>query len=110
MSPRFTKSYESFKRIFIFLTWFYDFRGISHYLKQSTQQLHTSIKVLAAKDPQDSSSSSDSSDSDSEKEDNKAKKPLSAQVKTESDDIPKISETNERLNILLQKITEVSNL
>ncbi|XP_001602988.2 28S ribosomal protein S31, mitochondrial [Nasonia vitripennis] len=86
-------------------------RNISHYLKQSTQQLHTSIKVLAAKDPQDSSSSSsssDSSDSDSDKEDNKAKKPLSSQVKTENDDIPKISDTNERLNALLQKIAQAS--
>ena len=80
------------------------FRSITGYFRQSPQQIHTSFKILSGKN---SSSSSDSSDSDSDKDNKKTKKQINAQPNEDIRKTINISDTNERLNALLFKITQV---
>lgn len=84
------------------------FRSIVHQFNKSTsQQLQvTSVKLLSSHDSP-SSSSSDSSDSDSDKEDKKMKKHPEKVLNKKKDETLNLSNTKERLDAILQKITEV---
>lgn len=65
-------------------------------MKQSSQRLHTSVKLLTAKD---SSSSSDPSNVDSDKK--------QVEPEQQADETLSSSAANEKLNTLLHKLTQV---
>lgn len=81
------------------------FRNIVvHQFKRSARQLQTAAKLLSSHDSS-SSSSSDSSDSDQENE--KIDDQLNKKLSKDSSKKTYPSSTNERLNAILQRVTEV---
>lgn len=91
---------------FDIIGWCFFFRSIvNQFKKPSAQQLEKSIKLLYSKD----SSSSSSSDSDSDKEDKKIKKQEDKKFSKDSRKPSDLSNTNKRLDAVLQQFTQVKN-